>query len=139
MGTARSAHAATLLNDGTVLMIGGWAPAPNGDGFAATPTAERYIPVAVNPQPPTNLTSGPVSSTSVSLSWTPSTSTGVLGYNVYRGAISRGPYQKIGSPNSLSFADTTVSSGTTYYYVVTAFGLNNIESVSSNEVLVIVP
>ena len=77
---------------------------------------------------------------SVSLSWTPSTST-VVGYNSYSSTTSGGPYTKLTSnPNpTTSFTDTTVKSGLTYYYVVTAVNSSNVESVLSAEIPAIIP
>jgi fibronectin type 3 domain-containing protein len=39
----------------------------------------------------------------------------------------------------LVYTDTTVASGATYYYVVTALGTDNMESGDSNQVVAIVP
>ena len=78
---------------------------------------------------------------SVSLSWAPSSSTGVVGYNVYRGTISGGPYTKLtASPiTSVLDSDSNVSSGQTYYYVVTAVDSSNNESADSNQAVASVP
>jgi fibronectin type 3 domain-containing protein len=38
-----------------------------------------------------------------------------------------------------SYADSTVQSGTTYYYVVTSVGTDSVESPYSNQVTAIVP
>jgi hypothetical protein len=77
---------------------------------------------------------------SVSLTWNASTSV-VVGYNIYRGGVSGGPYALLNStPNtSLSYTDGSVLSGQTYYYVVTAVDATGAESVVSNEVQVIIP
>ena len=76
---------------------------------------------------------------SVDVSWNASTST-VTGYNVYRGSQSGGPYSMLNSTlQSLTFTDSTVQSGTTYYYVVTAVDGNGIESVFSNEAPAVIP
>ena len=77
---------------------------------------------------------------SVALSWTASTST-VSGYNVYRGTVSGGPYTKISSSlvAILTYTDSTVQSGTTYYYVTTAVDSSGNESLNSNEVSAIIP
>jgi hypothetical protein len=77
---------------------------------------------------------------SVDLSWTASTSA-VSGYNVYRGTVSGGPYTKINSSliTTLTYTDTTVQSGTTYYYVATAVDSNGDESVNSNEASASIP
>jgi Abnormal spindle-like microcephaly-assoc'd, ASPM-SPD-2-Hydin len=81
-----------------------------------------------------------VVSHSVSLTWNASTST-VVGYNVYRGSVSGGPYTLLTStPNgSLSYTDTTVVGGQTYFYVVTAVDASGNESVVSNEASVVIP
>jgi fibronectin type 3 domain-containing protein len=66
----------------------------------------------------------------------------LAGYNVYRAVISGGPYARVSptlSPTSVSFVDTSPSSGQTYFYVVTAVGGSGVESVVSNEVAVNVP
>jgi len=76
----------------------------------------------------------------VSLSWEPSISA-VVGYNVYRGSVSGGPYTRLNpSADSLtSYADHSVSGGQTYFYVVTAIDSSNIESPFSNQASVTVP
>jgi fibronectin type 3 domain-containing protein len=78
---------------------------------------------------------------SVALSWTASTSP-VSGYNVYRGTTSNGPYAtKLNSSlvTTVDFTDTTVTDGTTYYYVVTSVNSSNVESVDSNQATAIIP
>ena len=77
---------------------------------------------------------------SVDLSWTASPSPGVA-YNVYRGTVSGGPYVKLNSSTvpGTSYTDTTVTSGQTYFYVVTAVDSNNNESIYSNQVSAAVP
>ena len=76
----------------------------------------------------------------VALSWTASTSV-VVGYNVYRGTQSGGPYTKINSvlQAPANYTDSTVQSGQTYYYVTTAVDSNSAESGYSNEVQAAIP
>jgi hypothetical protein len=76
----------------------------------------------------------------VELSWSASTST-VTGYNVYRGTQSGGPYVKLSSTPQpgTTYADSTVQSGTTYFYVVTSVDDNGVESAYSNEATAAVP
>jgi HYDIN/CFA65/VesB-like, Ig-like domain/Abnormal spindle-like microcephaly-assoc'd, ASPM-SPD-2-Hydin/Cep192 domain 4 len=78
---------------------------------------------------------------SIVLSWDASISSGVSGYNVYR-ATSSGGYNTTplnASPvTTVSFTDSTVSSGSQYFYVVTAVDGNQI-SADSNEVSVSIP
>jgi hypothetical protein len=95
----------------------------------------------VVPVPPTGLTAVLVPGVAgVSLNWNANAST-VAGYNVYRATTTGGPYTKINpaivtTPN---YIDSTVLSGTSYYYVVTAVGSGNVESVNSNEAFIAIP
>jgi hypothetical protein len=77
---------------------------------------------------------------SVALTWNASTST-VAWYNVYRGTVSGGPYAKF-NPSLvavLDYTDSTVQSGTTYYYVTTAVDSSGNESAYSNQVSATIP
>lgn len=77
---------------------------------------------------------------SVTLSWTASSST-VSGYNVYRTTVSGSGYAKINSGliPGLTYTDTTVQSGTTYYYVATAVDASGDESTDSNQATAVIP
>jgi hypothetical protein len=77
----------------------------------------------------------------VDLSWNASTSTSITGYNVYRATVSGGPYSKINSALdlSMSYGDSTVQSGQTYYYATTAVDSTGAESSYSNQVQAVVP
>jgi fibronectin type 3 domain-containing protein len=77
----------------------------------------------------------------VTLEWSPSTSPTVIGYNVYRGMVSGGPYAKINSSvNTMTtYVDGSVRAGTTYYYVVTSVDTSNIESAFSQQESASVP
>ena len=75
------------------------------------------------------------------LSWTASTST-VVGYNIYRGTVSGGPYTvKLNATpvSGTSYTDTAVVAGQAYYYVVTAVDSSGVESVYSNQASATVP
>ena len=75
----------------------------------------------------------------VSLSWNPSSSP-VVGYNVYRGGKTGGPYSMISSLDSNTFyTDNTVAAGQTYYYVTTAVNSSGQESAYSNQVKAVIP
>jgi phosphatidylinositol-3-phosphatase len=78
---------------------------------------------------------------SVALSWSESAPTGVSGYNVYRGTQSGGPYTIITtSPDSgMTYTDSSVSAGATYYYVVTAMNTTGVESGYSASATATVP
>jgi centrosomal CEP192-like protein/ASPM-SPD-2-Hydin domain-containing protein len=76
----------------------------------------------------------------VVLSWNASDTQGVVGYNVYRGTASGGPYSKIDSLDpDTSYTDTNVANGTTYFYVTRAVDGGNQESVNSNEATAVIP
>jgi len=79
---------------------------------------------------------------SVALTWDASGSSGVVGYNIYRGTVS-GLYKQLNSSliAPTSYTDSTVQSGEniTYYYVVTAVNSSGVESTDSNQVTALVP
>ena len=77
---------------------------------------------------------------SVSLSWADSGS-GIMGYNVYRGSTTGGPYVGInpGLDPTTTYTDNSVSAGQTYYYVATSVDGNGHESPFSNETQAVVP
>jgi len=64
-----------------------------------------------------------------------------VGYNVYRGTVQTGPFQKINSTldASTNYTDSTVVSGATYYYVTTEVNAQGQESSYSNEVEAAIP
>jgi hypothetical protein len=85
-------------------------------------------------------TGTPAAQHNVGLSWSASTST-VIGYNVYRGTQSGGPYVAITSAAdaSTTYTDSTVLAGSTYYYVVTAVDGSGNESTYSNQAQAVIP
>ena len=79
----------------------------------------------------------------VILSWTASPTSGVIGYNVYRGTTSRG---ESSTPLNSSlvygttYTDANVTAGVTYYYLVTAVMSNGVtQSAASSETSATVP
>ena len=87
------------------------------------------------------LTGTGVAQHQVQLSWGASSSSGITGYNVYRGGVSGGPYTKINSALVVgtTYSDSSVQAGKTYFYVTTALNGSGTESAYSNEVQVTVP
>ncbi len=85
---------------------------------------------------PVTLTVSAPSTTSATLTWNANTESDLAGYKVYR-ATASGAY---GAPiatlqgNVTSYVATGLQSGTTYYFVVTAYDLAGNESARSNEV-----
>jgi fibronectin type 3 domain-containing protein len=84
----------------------------NSSQASATPVAPATPPAA-----PTGL-QATAGNAQVSLSWTASTS--ATSYHVKRSTTSGGPYTQVAAPTITSDTDTGLSSGTTYYYVVSA-------------------
>jgi hypothetical protein len=78
---------------------------------------------------------------SVDLTWTASTSTGVIGYNIYRALVSGGPYSILDSTPVAAdaYTDSAVQSSQTYFYVVRAINGSGAESSNSNEVPAVIP
>ena len=85
----------------------------NSAQVSALPVAPASIPVI-----PSGL-AATAGNSQVTLSWTASTS--AMGYHVKRATVSGGPYTQVAAPNSTGYADTAVTDGTTYFYVVSAF------------------
>ncbi|MGB7434828.1 MAG: choice-of-anchor D domain-containing protein [Candidatus Acidiferrum sp.] len=82
----------------------------------------------------------PTSQHTVDLSWSASSSQ-VIGYRVYRSETSGGSYSALNGTaiTALAYADSTVASGTTYYYVVTSVDSAGTESVYSNQATAVIP
>jgi hypothetical protein len=88
---------------------------------------------------------------SVSLSWTPSTSSSIASYNIYRIASSSStapstPYTNLGSiaattcsSTVCAYTDTAVTAGQSYWYYSTAVNTSSTESGPSNIVQAVVP
>jgi fibronectin type 3 domain-containing protein len=79
----------------------------------------------------------------VIVTWTDSVTSGVVGYNVYRGTTSGGesstPLNSSPVPGA-PYVDTNVVAGETYYYVVTAISSNGVtQSADSKEASAVVP
>ena len=88
--------------------------------FTFTRQTVPMLPPVI-PAAPTGLTAG-IGNGAAVLNWTAVTGAAdVLSYNVKRSTIYNGTYTTIATNVGLiSFADTNVSNGTTYYYVVSA-------------------
>jgi fibronectin type 3 domain-containing protein len=125
----------------TGLPAGSYIVAASQSGYMFTPSTASAI---INTAPVTglNFTStaipAPVPHT-VALSW--STSSNVIGYNVYRADVAGGTYVKVNAAPvaATSYVDSSVASGRTYYYVATALDSNNSESTYSSQAIAVVP
>lgn len=88
----------------------------------------------------TGTSTGGTTQHSVTLSWTPSTSS-VAGYNIYRGTVSGGPYTLMNTSldTATVYTDSTVQASKTYYYVATSVDSSQNESAFSNQTTATVP
>jgi fibronectin type 3 domain-containing protein len=91
---------------------------------SATPTAPAQPPLA-----PTGLTAT-AGNAQVSLTW--NASSGATSYHVKRSTTNGSGYAQVATPTTTSFADSGLTNGTTYYYVVTAVNSAG-ESSNSNQ------
>ncbi|MEM7350943.1 MAG: S8 family serine peptidase [Acidobacteriota bacterium] len=116
--------------------VGGWSVP--GNGLAGT-TVQPYALVisgvlaapCATPATPSGLSATPIGANRIDLTWGP---VAADTYRVYRATTPGGPYQRIASGLvTPSFSDTTVSGGSTHYYVVTAVNSPGCESADSPE------
>jgi hypothetical protein len=145
--TLSGSQSGTTRTDGsgnysfTGLPNGSYVVAPSQSGFTFSPLTAA---VSINGAPvgSINFTAStlPVQR-SVTLSWSPSTSPNVRGYNVWRSTSSGTGFSKLTASPMLTttYVDSAVATGTTYYYYATAVDNNNMESVGSNQVVAVVP
>jgi hypothetical protein len=76
----------------------------------------------------------------VNLSWTPSKSANISGYNMYRSSDGT-TWKRVNASliGSTTYSDTTVSNGNTYYYAATAVDVQGEESGMSSAVTTLIP
>jgi fibronectin type 3 domain-containing protein len=103
----------TAVSSGTTYFYS--VTAVNGGGESAL---SAYAGATTIPAAPTGLTAT-AGNKQVTLSWT--ASTGASSYNVKRSTVNNGPYTVIATGvSSLTYTNTGLTNGTTYYYVVSA-------------------
>jgi Carboxypeptidase regulatory-like domain len=123
----------------TGLVNGTYVVTPTHSGFSFSPTLQTVTLNGANATS-INFAASQQAPHSVALSWHASSSA-VSGYNVYRATTNGGPYSKINSGliTVASYTDTSVSGGTTYYYVSTSVDSAGIESAYSNQAAAAIP
>ena len=97
-------------------------------GSGASSSAPGTISKAL--APPAGLKATP-GNARASLTW--SASSGATAYHVKRATTSGGPYTQVSAPSSTSYTDSSLTNGTTYYYVVSALAAAG-ESANSAQV-----
>ncbi len=123
----------------TGLAPGNYAVTPSKKGFTFSPTSQN-VTLSNADVAGLNFTAAAQQAHTATLSWVASTST-VTGYYVYRSTVDGGPYILLTSSPvaGLTYTDTTVQSGQTYYYVTTSVDSSGNQSGFSNQVQAIVP
>jgi fibronectin type 3 domain-containing protein len=122
------------------LSNGSYVVAPSQSGYAFSPSTAS-VAISGSSLSGINFNSTAVVSHTVSLNWVASTSTDVLGYNVYRSTAAAGPYTKLTASvvAGTAYVDNNVAAGQTYYYVATAVDSSNSESEYSAQAAATVP
>jgi ASPM-SPD-2-Hydin domain-containing protein/HYDIN/CFA65/VesB family protein len=107
----------------------------------ATSASLTFISNAANSPTMQSMTGTGTATTQHTVDLTWDASSGAVGYNVYRGTVSGGPYSMINSTldTTTAYTDSTVASGQTYYYVVTAINSESQESGYSNQAQAVIP
>jgi hypothetical protein len=123
------------------LANGSYVVAPSRSGYVFSPSTASVSVSGANVSGVNfTATTAPVSHR-VTLTWTASTSAGVVGYNVYRSTVSGGPYTRVTGSlvTGTSWVDTSVVAGATYYYVTTAVNGSDMESAYSTSASARIP
>jgi fibronectin type 3 domain-containing protein len=108
----------TGLTNGTTYyyVVAGASSAGTGPNSAEA----NAKPIALPPAP-TGLTATPGAG-KITLTWNPAA--GATGYRVRRSAVSGGPYGTIATVGATTWANTGLSSGSTFFYVVAGFNVS---------------
>jgi chitodextrinase len=133
--SSRSRFQGNMTEDRIVSATGSYtATANNSSGawaiqMVAFKGAPSGISATTPPTVPANLSVTSTTSSTVSLSWTPSTdNVAVAGYKIYRGGV------QVGTSGTSSFADTGLAPLTTYSYRVSAYDAAGNNSAQSSAV-----
>jgi fibronectin type 3 domain-containing protein len=114
---ASTSYTDTSLTNGTTYYYVVSAIDSAGESTNSAQVSAQPVATATTAAAPTNL-SATAGNAQVSLTW--SASTGATSYHVKRATTSGGPNTQVAAPTSTSYTDTSLTNGTTYYYVVSA-------------------
>ncbi|UWG96939.1 cell wall-binding repeat-containing protein [Dehalobacter sp. DCM] len=105
--------------------------------YSSTASAKTTITV---PNAPTNLKAVPVSSSQITLFWSPSSNT--TSYLIYRATSSTGSYTLVASETLTTYTNSSLSANTPYYYKIQAVnsaGYSSYSTVASATTLAATP
>ena len=129
-GTPINVGNATLSSNTSMVCVGGdtdgWWFKGYIDDFKVSKGIARDTSLIPSPK---NLTAS-AGDTKVNLSWNMVTS--ATNYTIKRSITPGGPYSTIATTSAITYPDSSVTNGTTYYYVISAV-VNGTESPNSNE------
>ena len=117
--TTKTSYVDQSASAGTTEYYGVKAADTHGNLSQMSPLASLTVPTP--PSPPASVTATSTSTTKVSLSWTAAASGGlpIANYRVFKGSSPSGMAQ-VAITTKLTYTDTAVTSGSTYYYGVEA-------------------
>jgi hypothetical protein len=111
-----------------VSSVNGAGESGNSAQVSATPQAPQP------PTAPTGLTARASGKKKINLTWTQSSSPNVTQNKIYRALSAGGPFSPIATiPAGTSYPNSGLTTGTTYYYFVTAINSSGLESAGSNQ------
>ena len=108
--TTATTYTQTGLTDGTTYSY--FLVPVNGGSVGTESATVSAIPGLAAP---TNLTAT-AGNNAITLNWTAPTTPGATGYHVYQASALNGTYTLVGSPTDITFTQTSLLAGTTYYY-----------------------
>jgi len=132
-GVSTTSYTDTTVANGTtyyyvISAVNAAGESPDSSEVSATPQP-LSPPVA-----PTALTAKATGKRRISLNWKQSISPNVTQNTIYRSTTGGGPYTLIATiPAAISYNNAGLTTGTTYYYVVTAVNSGGLESPISNQ------
>src|SRR5262249_9682583 len=123
-GTPNGAHSLTTK---------AYDAAGNTGASAAVNVTVNNVVDTTPPAAPTNLTATSTLRRRATLTWNASTdNVGVTGYTVWRSTAQAGPFTQVASVSALTYTNTGLTSGKTYFYYVKAFDAAGNVSAASN-------
>jgi len=84
-----------------------------------TGSESSFISITTMPNAPTSVVATVNSANSIIVSW--KEVSGATGYRIYRSTTSSGTYELVGTTSAISYTNSGLTLGTTYYYKVSAY------------------